>query len=441
MRGKLVFGVALSAILLFGTVATALAQEDKFSARLLAKGKRTNILILVKNSSKSTQSIYEFEVTFIKGNLIKSISRGWDTDTNGNTVTFSAKKNPIKPGARAIFLIKVSNPAQSAFTWTVSDKDGNELQSGEMKKIRIREKRPISPLPKITTPEISVDQVKVKASAQIIVTGKGFNADVSITLLLDQMQLGSSKTNSAGEFSTVVIIPSGAAYGLHLIKATDALGKSSVIQILIELPEGAEIPQPGQLILSVRTDRAEYDPGDVVQLSGTAVLDSPVSLQIVDPIGGVICGANPPVNNVTYTWSASCPVPLNAVGGKYVVTAKQIVHKTSTTFTVISTITGGKSGAPGALGEDPGTLKLSTDKESYKVGETVQITLEGARAQSIVQIVIDGPGRILHAERVSTNENGVVTITYSLVGAEVGTWKYSAKQDKFVVRATFEVTA
>ena len=441
MRGKLVLGIALSAILVLGTVASALAQEDRFSARVLAKGSKSNILILVKNSSKSTESIYEFKVTFTKGKPITSIARNWDTDKDGNTVIFTAIRNPIKPGASAIFLIKVSDPAQSAFTWTANDEDGNELQGGEMSRIKVRETKPISPLPKITTPEISVSQAKVNAGAQIIVTGKGFNADVSLTLLLDEMQLGSSKTNSAGEFSAVVIIPSGVAYGLHLIKATDALGKSSVIQILVELPPGVTIPQPGQLILSVRTDKSEYNPGDVVQITGTAILETPVSLQIVDPQGGIICGANPPVNNVTYTWSASCPVPLNAIGGKYVITAKQIVHKTSAMFTVKSTVTGGKAGEPGTLGEDPGTLKLSTDQQTYRVGATVQIKLEGARAKSLVQIIIDGPGQTLVAKQLSTDENGVVTVTHSLVGAEVGTWKVSGKQDKFVVRITFEVTA
>ena len=452
MRRQIVLGIILSSILIFGIAAGALAQEATFSAKVLTKGSRSNILILVKNSSKNTASIYEFKVTFTQGKPITAIARGdWEKQKDSNTVTFITKRSPIKPGGTETFLIKVSDPAGSAFEWTMKDKNGAELQSGEVAKIKVREKKSIPEGPKITKPEITVNQARVSQNGQVIVTGKRFSASSTVQLFLDdQQQLTTSTTNPAGEFSAVVIIPSQAAPGAHKITAKDAFGKSSLIEILVELAAGQTAPYQGQLILTVKTDKTEYSPGDTIKITGTAVLSIAVSLQISDPQGGIICGSNPPVNNATMTWETVCFLPSNAPGGVYVVQAKQIVHKTGVRFTVIGKTIGGTPGhpGPGAAGEDPGTLKLSTDKQSYKSGATVEITLQGARAKSVVQIIILGPsGPPLDAAQISTDDSGSVTYSFHLVGAAVGTYKVSGKQNAqgtpgkyFIVRTTFEVT-
>jgi hypothetical protein len=445
VRRQIVMGIALSVILLFGMAAGALAQESKFSARVLAKGSQSNILILVKNSGKSTESIYEFTVTFTQGSPISSIARGgWEDQRDGNTVKFTAKRNGLEPGSTAIFLIRVSDPAQSAFEWTAKGNNGEELQNGDIAKIKVREKKSTRGGSKVTTPEITVSQVRVNAGGQIVVTGKGFSATSSVNMFLEnQQQLTTATTNANGEFSAVVIIPTGIAPGAHIITARDALGKSSVIQILIEgVPVGTQPGcTPGQIILTVCIDKTEYNPGDVVKLTGTAVLDTPVSLSVADPLGGVICGANPPVNNVTLTWEAVCFLPNSAPGGTYSVKVQQIVHKTGVKFTVKGQTSGSSGGGFAGEGENPGTLKLFTDKPSYKSGETVNITLEGARAKSLVEIRIIGIGKVLDVKRSTTDDRGVATHSYLLVGADPGIYKISATQDKFVVRMTFEVTA
>jgi len=447
---QLVLGIVLSVILISGVAADALAQEGKFSVRVLAKGSKSNVLILVKNSSKSTESIYEFIVEFTNGKPSKSIVRGgWDDQRDGNTIKFTTKRSEIKPGGTAVFLIKVSDPAQSAFEWTVNGKEGEDLQSGQVAKIKVREKKPAPTGPKVTKPEIAVSKVRMTQGEQVIVTGKGFSPASSVQISLDdQQQLTTSTTNAAGEFTAVIIIPSGAAPGAHMVTAKDTLGKSSLIQILVEGVGGVTGPPQGQLILTVRTDKTEYNPGDAVKITGTAVLESPVSMQVTDSLGGVICGANPKVNNATMTWEAICFLPNSAPGGTYTVQAKQIVHKTGVKFTVKAPI-GGGGGGLGPGGEDPGTLKLSTDKVSYKSGETVKIALEGARAKSIVQIIIVGPsGPPLEAKHITTDEYGKYIYNFQLVGADPGIYKVSATQNVqgesgkyFIVRMTFEVVA
>lgn len=434
-------GVALSAILLFSMASSALAQE-KFSARVLAKGSNSNILILMKNSGLSTSSVYSVSMIFTQGTPMSSVARGWNMQHDGNTLTFTATRGPLNPGGTSIFLIKVDNPAASAFDWSVSDSNGKVLQSGQVPKIRVRESKPTSVTPIPSVPEITVNQVRVNPGGQVIVTGKGFSALSSVEIFLEnQHQLTSTTSNGNGEFNTVAIIPNDIAPGSHLINAKDTLGKSSLIQILVELVPGQEqtpgVPQ-GQLILTVKTDKTEYTLGDTIKITGTAVLESPISLQITDPTGGIICGSNPHVNNYTMTWEAVCFVPLNAPGGTYVLQAKQLVHKTGVRFTVKGTT--GSGGTPGVGGEDPGTLKMSTDKATYKTGEVVNITVQGARPKSIVQIVVLVPsGPPLEAKQETADDNGVATHTIQLVAAQQGVYKISAKQDKYVVRGTFEV--
>lgn len=449
MDSKAILAVTLATILIFSMTASALAQEETFSARVLAKGKRSNILLLVINSSKSTQSIHEFEMKFTAGSPVVAVARGWNSDKNGNTMTFTAKQSDLAPGGRAIFIVRVSDPASSAFEWSAKSNSGIDLQTGKVTKIRIREpvKDSGSTL-NLIAPEVSIDKVKATQGNQVTVTGKGYKANSAIILYVDQQEVGRSNTDAAGSFSAVVLISTNISSGLHLIKAVDSDNKSSVIQILIEVAAGTGTGPPleaGKLI--VQLDKQEYDPGDLIRIRGSAVLDSGLSLQIIDPKGGIICGANPRVDNKTLLWDATCPLPSNTIAGRYTVDVKQIVHKTTTTFTVRGTNTGGgtTTTGPGGTVENAGTLTIKTDKEKYKVGETAQITVTGARPKSIVVVVIDGPGSQLESKMLTTNEAGGITIPYPLAGAETGVWKMSAKQSDvdgkktFIVRGQFTV--
>lgn len=449
MHGKAILAITLATILIFSMTASALAQEGTFSARLLAKGSKSNILLLVINSSKSTQSIHQFEMKFTASSPIVAIARGWNIDKNGDTMTFTAKQSDIAPGGRAIFIIRVSDLASSAFEWSAKSNSGTDLQTGKVTKIRIREpaKDSGSILPNLA-PEVSIDKVKATQGDQVTVTGKGYKANSAIILYVDQQEVGSSTTDAAGSFSAVVLISTNISSGLHLIKAVDSDNKSSVIQILIEISAGTGTGPPlegGKLI--VQLDKQEYDPGDLIRIKGSAVLDTGLSVQIIDPKGGIICGANPRIDNKTLLWDATCPLPSNTIAGRYTVDVKQIVHKTTTTFTVRGTDTGGTTtGSGGTPTENAGTLTISTDKPKYKVGETAQITVGGARAMSKIFITIIGSdGKVKLATQPDVNEAGSITIPYPLAGAETGVWKISAQQRDaeqkkvFIVRGQFTV--
>lgn len=451
MHAKAILAVTLATILIFSMTASALAQGGTFSARVLAKGSKSNILLLVINSSKSTQSIHEFEMKFTASSPIVAVARGWNSDKNGNTMTFTAKQSDLGPGGRAIFIVRVSDLASSAFEWSAKSNSGTDLQTGKITKIRIREhvKDSGSTLPNLIAPEVSIDKVKATQGDQVTVTGKGYKANSGIILYVDQQEVGRSNTDAAGSFSAVVLISTNISSGLHLIKAVDSDNKSSVIQILIEVAAGTGTGPPleaGKLI--VQLDKQEYDPGDLVRLKGSAVLDSGLSLQIIDPKGGIICGANPRVDNKTLLWDATCPLPSNTIAGRYTVDVKQIVHKTTTTFTVRGTNTGGgtTTTGPGGTVENAGTLTIKTDKEKYKVGETAQITVGGARANSKIFITIIGSdGKVKLTAQPDVNEAGSITIPYSLAGAGTGVWKISAQQRDaeqkkiFIVRGQFTV--
>ena len=448
MHGKAILAITLATILIFSMTASALAQEGTFSARVLAKGSKSNILLIVINSSKSTQSIHEFEMKFTTGSPVVAIARGWNVDKNGSTMTFTAKQSDLGPGGRAIFIVRVSDLASSAFEWSAKSNSGIDLKSGKVTKIRIREasKDSGSTLPNLIAPEVSIDKVKATQGNQVTVTGKGYKANSAIILYVDQQEVGRSTTDAAGSFSAVVLISPNISSGLHLIKAVDSDNKSSVIQILIEAAASAGTGQPleaGKLI--VQLDKQEYDPGDLVRIKGSAVLDSGLSVQIIDPKGGIICGANPRVDNKTLLWDATCPIPGNAIAGRYTVDVKQIVHKTTATFTVRGTNTGGGTTTVGSGGtvENAGALTISTDKQKYKVGETAQITIGGARPNSKIFItIIDPSGRPKSDSGlglVDVNEAGSKTISYPLAGAETGVWKITVTQDKYKVRGQFTV--
>jgi len=447
---RTILGITLATILLFSMTASALAQEGAFSARILAKGKKSNMLLLVINSPKSTGSIHQIDIEFTKGSPVVAITRGWDSDKSGNSITLTAKRNDIRPGEKGIFIIRVSDLSSAAFEWSLKDKDGNELRSGTVSKIRVKEPPDSGSILPPAAPEVAVNKFTAMQGEQITITGKGYTADSGVIIYIDQQEIARTNTDSKGMFNTVLTIQNNIAAGLHLLKAVDSSNKSSLIQIMVEAPQSSLPPLQGGR-MEVRIDKEEYSPGDLIRIQGSAVFDRPVSLQIVDPTGGIVCGANPPVNNKTLLWDATCSIPGNAVSGRYVLEAKQVPHKTTTVFNVKARSTGddgGSGGTGGEPGEDAGPLKLSTDKEKYKVGDVVKITVAGARSQSLLDIILDGPGSLLDYKRVTVDQAGSYTLSYPVSGSEsVGVWKISAKQKdaeqkkEWIVRAQFTVEA
>ncbi|MEM2760873.1 MAG: hypothetical protein QXU32_12805 [Nitrososphaerales archaeon] len=447
MLNKAILAVALASILVFSMTASALAQQDTFSARLLVKGKKSNMLVLLVNSPASTQSIHQLELSFTKSSPVVAIARGWDVDKNGNTMTLTAIRGDVGPGGRAILIIRVSDLPSAAFDWKVRSSDGKELRSGTVSKIRVSEPSNNSGSVIPSTPEINVNKFTALPGEQITVTGKGYTPNSQIILYINQQEVGRSSTDASGTFNTVAIITYNIGQGLQMLRAVDGANKSSVIQIMIEAPADTGPPLQGGR-LEVRVDKLEYNPGEIVRIRGSAVLERSVSVQVTDPKGGIVCGANPPVDERTLLWDTTCPLPNNAPAGRYTVEAKQTPHRTTAIFNVKGT-TGGSGSGTGTIGEpgeDPGPLKISTDKQKYKAGEIAKITVQGARPQSLLDIIIDGPGSHLDYKRVTVDAAGSIIVDYPLTGSEaIGTWKISAKQKdaeqkkEFIVRMQFTV--
>lgn len=452
MRYGAVVAVTLTAILIFSVTGSAFAQQGVTSIRIVAKGSDSNVMLLVLNSPKSTQSVHQFEVKFTKDTPLSATVRGWDDDLRGNTFTFTTERGDLSPGSKVIFIIKVTNPASAALEWIARSGTGSVLDSGEVTKVRIREPSPDtggSVLPPVTTPEISVNKVKGLPGEQITVSGRGYSPNSQVIVYLDQLEVGRSGTDASGAFNAVVLIPANSGSGLHMIRAVDAANKSSVFQILVEAPQSTLPPLQGGR-LEVRLDKQEYNIGELIRITGSAVLERPVSLIVSDPQGGIVCGANPPVDPVTLLWDYACQIPPNAIGGRYRIDASQVPHKTTAVFSVKAPTSGSGSGGTGtgAGGEDPGTIKIATDKQQYKPGDTAHVTITGARPSSLLDVIVDGPGRYLTADRMTADTGGSLTFDVGLSGSEsIGTWEVTAKQmdvdqkKQFIARYKFTVVA
>ena len=438
MRCKSVLVIGLIAMLIFSVNASALAQEDKFSTRVLTKGKKSVLMLLVVNSSKSTNAINEFEVTFTDRRPFGAIARGWDSERNDNTMTFTATRSDLGPGERTIFIIKVADPASSKFDWIAKDNNGIELQNGEVSKVRVRESKE-SLLVKIVTPEVNVNKDRVILGEQIIVTGKGYSTNSAIIIYIDLDEVGRFTTDQHGMFNTIILVSDHIGVGPHMIKAIASTDKLAVIKILTELPEGALPPlQGGKLV--IRTDKEEYSPGARIKITGSAVLDTPVSLKITDPVGALICGSNPQVNNQTLLWSTTCFLDQKVVAGTYKIDVKQIVHRTSATFIVkVSITTTTTTTTKVESGEDPGTLKISIDKGKYRVGDTVEVTITGSRSESLVNLIVNAPSS-LESNRYTTDETGSVIVQLPISGSDsIGIWKLVVKQTDSTTKKHFTV--
>lgn len=79
------------------------------------------------------------------------------------------------------------------------------------------------------TPVITLDTVSGRAGNQVKVTGSGFTASSSVTILFDSTTVGTITASSTGAFTSVAITIPTAAAGSHAITASDSAGASPAV--------------------------------------------------------------------------------------------------------------------------------------------------------------------------------------------------------------------
>jgi hypothetical protein len=116
------------------------------------------------------------------------------------------------------------------------------------------------------TPEITLDRTSIRPGGQIKVTGYGFKASSTVSVLLDSATLGNVTAGTSGNFTNVAFnIPSGAA-GAHTIYGKDSVGTSPGVSFTGVAPEITLNMDSGRVGSQISLDGTGFKPLSTISI-------------------------------------------------------------------------------------------------------------------------------------------------------------------------------
>ncbi len=214
----------------------------------------------------------------------------------------------------------------------------------------------------------------------------------------------STTANSDGSYTVLFSTSSSYEAGTWTITVTN-LSQTKALSIYIQ----SDGSSTGSYTFTAKTDKTSYQPGDTIQITGTAQPSSTVTAVMTNPSGNTYSSSTTVNTDGSYTilFSASSSYQT----GNWNANVSNLGQSTTLYFTI------GTSSSSGSY-----TFTAQTDKSSYHIGDLVQI--EGTtKANSAVTAVIVSPSGTTYNSSTTTNSNGAYVMFFStLPSYPAGTW-------------------
>ncbi len=203
------------------------------------------------------------------------------------------------------------------------------------------------------TPEITLDSTSGRSGSQVKISGSGFKASSSISILFDAIVVGSVVSDTSGGFANVgVTIPTG-SQGKYTVTGKDILATSPGVSLNVSLPEISLSHSSGHVGDTIRLIGSGFSAGATVTILFDAV-----------SVGTVVADSGGSFTN------ASVTVPTGS-RGKITVTGKDSLGASEgVTFTV----------AP---------PEITLGQGSGRVGESFTVSGSGFKPDSPITILFD----------------------------------------------------
>ncbi len=125
----------------------------------------------------------------------------------------------------------------------------------------------------MVTPEITLNSLSGRSGSQVTVSGSGFKASSSVTVLFDSTNIGSALTNANGNFSNVTITIPSSTEGKHTVTGKDIIGASPGVTFTTQEPDISFEPDSGHVGDTVLVGGSGFKPSSSVTIlfDGTTV--------------------------------------------------------------------------------------------------------------------------------------------------------------------------
>ncbi len=214
----------------------------------------------------------------------------------------------------------------------------------------------------------------------------------------------STTANSDGSYTILFSTSSSYEAGTWTITVTN-LSQTKALSIYIQ----SDGSSTGSYTFTAKTDKTSYQPGDTMQITGTAQPSSTVTAVMTNPSGNTYSSSATVNTDGSYAILFSTSSSYET--GNWNVDVSNLGQSTTLYFTI------GASSSSSSY-----TFTAQTDKSSYQLGDLVQI--EGTtNANSVVTAVIISPSGTTYNSSTTANSNGAYVMFFSIMPSyPAGTW-------------------
>jgi len=433
----MIHGTAAALILALSIVAfPALAQEEVSEMLVSAKAViyKNTAVIVVTNSVINVFDVKAIKIVNERGEITKvRVGSDWSYEMDGDDSVLLSAKTLLQSGKFVKIGVKINSKSPPIFTWYAYDESDDEIGSGVLRsKVIEREKitaPPTKPAPEPERIDVFVDKTAYDRGQIIKVSGKGMmNTLVQACLYTSIKQLVYCKSgiaDSAGTYRIDLDIPTVIADGTYTVEASQGELKASA---LVTIRVVQTVPTQSTAGLTVRTDKIEYNGGDIVKISGTGIANNRVVITITPPSGDNYQLTDQADNNGNY--DVMFFTRSTDRSGEWKITAKQDGNSATTqaTFQLRGTTTSSSS-----------TLTVRTDKDAYNGGDIVRI-FGKAVPNTKVTVTVESPDSIRHVLTDNADANGDYEVNFRTASTDrLGTWNVKAEQSSNTVTITFQL--
>ncbi len=320
------------------------------------------------------------QIQLLDSNGILVTSRSTWADSTGSINTDLALSSSLYPGSYQVKVVSDNSTGSNQLTVSTTNTtptgsylftaqtDKGFYQSGDMIQIS-----------GMTKPASLVDAVMTSPSGKSFTSSTTSNSDGTYTISFSVLSYYES-----GPWNVIV----------------NSLGQTRSISIYLE-SGGA-----GSYAFTASTDKTSYNPGDLIQVSGTAQPASTVNAVMTSPSGS------------TYSSSATA-----GTDGSYTTTFATTSSYPSGSWSIAATNLGQDKTIYFTLGSSNAyTFTAQTDKATYHVGDLVQVAGTASPGSAISEVFVSPSGNTYDSSATANSSGSYVMFFSTTASYTTGSW-------------------
>ena len=419
-------GIFLAIVIIF-SISLILIPSNAYAEEINVKSlgvDKTAIITLTNDASKDVKT---FRIWLSQDASFESFKteEGWIGEKTPQGVIIFTSSEPIKENESVKFGIKTdkSNPV---INWKGLDQINSVIDTGVTITTKIQ---PVSQNSEINmnqnipnSGEILSDSTfkiipdKPNSGSTIRVTGDQFGALQVFDFYINEEKIGIFETDKNGFFVTTMQIPDVKTNERVDFKIKDKKGEEKIVSLRLGNVEN-RIPESENMKLTIDGIENTVFRGEILELYGTAIPGSAVTIKITDPQGIITNTRTAEVDNAG-NWKLSNPinVAFDAPFGKYSISISDGKNQSLKNWNI----------------KTNKVILINPTKQMFEAGELIKF--EGKVLPNIpIELILENHlGDQLSSDIVEIDNTGIVQFEYQTVENEdkEGTWTLIITQGK-----------